>query len=144
MTTRNWNAGKCRTANGRSAIILDTNDLPANFQNDEDVLIQIRRPRNIKHHRLYWATLNEVVAATDEWVSADMLHRWVKYKLGYFEPMVVGSRTIISWKSTDFASMDAGEFRKFYDLALSAIADSTGIDMHDLQHHLKTINQSEA
>ena len=101
---------------------------------DEDVLVQIRRPRNIKHHRLYWALINEVAESTGRWPSAEALHRWVKWKLEMYRPVAVKNELVVlEWESTDFASMGQDEFRTFFERAINTIAEETGIDPEALR-----------
>ena len=97
------------------------------------VLVQVRKARNIRHHRLYWALLRAVVEATDQWAAPDELHRWIKLELGHYVPHVQPEGTVLcELLPTDFAKMDQFEFGDFYGRALAAIALSTGIDAEAL------------
>ena len=96
-------------------------------------LVRIRKPRNVRHHRLYWSMLRSVVEATERWATATELHRWIKYELGYFTiTEIYHGEFVIEWDSTDFTAMDQSDFKEFFDHATSAIALETGIDPDDL------------
>ena len=100
-----------------------------------DILVQIRQPRNVKHHRMYWSVLAAVVDATDRWPSSKALHRWLKWRLQMYQPVAVQKELVVlEWESTDFASMGQAEFKTFFDKALNAIHAETGIDPDALQH----------
>ena len=92
-------------------------------------LVRIRRPRSLKHHRLYWGMLRGVVEASDGWKTPEALHRWIKYQLGLYKMVEVrDGRVIVEWDSTDFFSMDQIKFEKFFMLAVAEICLKTGID----------------
>lgn len=99
-----------------------------------DVLVQIRQPRNIKHHRMYWAMVGAVVDATDRWPSSESLHRWIKWRLDMYRPVAVHDNLVIlEWDATDFASMGQAEFKGFFDRAMTLIHDETGIEPESLR-----------
>ena len=98
-----------------------------------DILVQIRKARNIKHHRLYWALLHAVVEATNLWSDADELHRWLKIELGHYIPHVQPNGTVLcELMPTNFAAMDQITFGNYYSRAIAAIAIETGIDAEAL------------
>ena len=97
----------------------------------ESFLVRVRKPRNPKHHRLYWGMLKHVVDATGRWPNAEALHKWIKYALDMYETVAVDSKAgkvIIEWQGTDFMSMGQDEFKAFFEQAVGAIALETGID----------------
>ena len=101
------------------------NSPPANA----DVLVQIKQPRNLKHHRKYWGLLRLVVDATGNWPSVDAMHRWLKLELRMFTPTeLVDGRLVLEWDSIAVESMDQREFSAFYERAIAAIIMETGID----------------
>lgn len=116
-----------RLPSGKVLVEVTPDDQP--IPEDKPFVVRVRRPRNPKHHRLYWALLGEVVNATGRWVSPESLHRWLKIELEMYE--IVGmqdGRTMIEFDSTDFVGMDQTKFERFFDLAIAAISMETGID----------------
>ena len=91
--------------------------------------MRVRKARNVEHHRLYWAMLGNVVAATDRWPTTESLHRWIKYQLDMFTVTALkDGLVVVEWESTDFMAMGQDEFHKFFDLAVVEICLETGID----------------
>ena len=100
---------------------------------EKPFLVKVRRPRNLKHHNLYWAMIGAVSDATGLWKTAQALHRWLKMELGMYTVVgVEGDRILIREDSTDFMAMGQDEFRDFFDLAVATISLETGIDPLDL------------
>ena len=98
-----------------------------------EVLVQVRKARNIKHHRLYWALLHATVEATNIWAEAEELHRWLKISLGHYTPHVQPNGTVLcELLPTNFAAMDQTAFGDYYSRALATIAMETGIDAEAL------------
>lgn len=98
------------------------------------VMVEIRQPRNLRHHRKYWALLNKVVTATGRWPTAEACHRWVKWELRMFVPIAQkNGLMVIEWDSTDFNTMSQQKFGEFYERALNCIALETGIDAESLR-----------
>lgn len=118
-----------KTKPNKHIIRLACSDMPSPPKDNERVLVQVRRARNIQHHRLYWGMLRVVVEATGKWASTDALHRWLKYALGLYDRVeIMPGKVIIEWRSTDFSSMAQSEFKCFFDNAVAEIATETGID----------------
>ena len=115
---------------GRAKLLVDPD--PDNGWPDPhtSIMVRIRRPRNPKHHRLYWGMLRQVVDATDQWPTPDALHKWIKYELSMYTMTAVDEEglVVIEWESTDFMSMDQADFREFFDRTVACICIETGID----------------
>lgn len=96
----------------------------------DEVVIRIRKPRNPRHHRLYWALLRAVVEATGlKWPNERLLHNWLLIQTGrYTASEIINGRLTIELDSIDFMAMDQAEFADFYDLAVECIALETGLD----------------
>lgn len=103
----------------------------------EPFLVRVRRSRSAKHHRLYWAMLKNVVDATDNWPTAEAVHKWLKYKLGLYTVIAVEKeKVVIEWDKTDFIAMSQDEFRRFFDKAVAALCIETGIDPVDFDREM--------
>ena len=124
-----------RLPDGRTLIAVEPDSEP--IPEDRPFVVRVRRPRNPKHHRMYWGMLTSVAHATGRWMTAESLHRWLKLELGYYT--IVGlheGKTVVEMTSTDFMGMDQARFQEFFDLVVAAICLETGIDVDDLERHL--------
>lgn len=89
----------------------------------EVVRMKPAKPRNVLHHRKYWALVNLCAKNADGW-TAESLSDYLKVKTGHFTPMtipVAPDVIIRKPKSISFAAMDQMEFEKFYDRALDVM-----------------------
>lgn len=100
---------------------------------DAGVIIDPRRPRNVKHHRKLFALLN---LAVDNWpveTTTEALLGLVKIKTGHTTPIQSAGGTIHHIpRSINFESMGQDEFEPFYDAALKLIAIALGVDPETL------------
>lgn len=103
-----------------------------NVPEDRMFLVKVRRPRSVKHHRLYWGMLRavcEVSEGEDRWKTPVALHRWIKYQLGMYTIVAVDKgKSIVEWDSTDFYSMSQTAFEQFFEKAVKEIIDEIKVD----------------
>lgn len=83
-----------------------------------DVMVSVHVARNPKHHRLFFAVLNEI-AGSGAWpYDAEALLEWVKHRVGHVVVIEAAGRRIIRSKSINFESMPQDKFRAFFDRAI--------------------------
>lgn len=94
---------------------IDSEALEA-FPQGKRLKARITQPRNVQHHRLYWAAIQLVRDNMDDPPPLETLHDAVKVKLGYTRTMTFkdGTQAIIP-ASIAFDKMDQGEFRAYFD-----------------------------
>jgi len=84
-------------------------------------------PRNLAHHRKFFALLNVVYKSCGNWKSVDHMLIELKFRLGMVELVTFANNTLIKVPaSISFAKMDQAEFNKFYDRALVELCDMAG------------------
>lgn len=108
----------------------------------EIVRVTIRRPRNVQHHRKFFALLNAIYPHQDLYPSEETLLAAIKVALGYGESVKLpDGRTIIVPSSISFAKMDQRAFEGFYDRALTLILTKIlpGVDRADLEREVTDI-----
>lgn len=84
---------------------------------------EVKLPRNVKHHRKYFALLNAVFPHQTQWPTLKSFQRQMKKALGHGEWIVSGDgkhKDFIE-ESISFASMDQAEFEQFYERAVEII-----------------------
>lgn len=88
----------------------------------EVVRVKITRPRNVAHHRKFFALLNLVYQNQERYESLEHLLVALKISVGHFETVVMPSGQIIyTPKSIAFHNMDQGQFEQFYNLCIEKI-----------------------
>lgn len=92
------------------------------------VRCEIAAPRNIQHHRKFFALLNTVWAATGDWVSVDDLLIELKFNLGITRELVIRKtgEVVKIVGSISFASMDQAAFDAFYESAIQELCFMAG------------------
>lgn len=98
----------------------------------------ITRPRNIGHHRKFFALLRLVVnnlpEELDIYNNTTLLLDEIKFQLGHFElRQNIDGNPYYIVKSINFGSMDQTEFNEFYSKTIDVI----------LKHFLKGNNKEE-
>ncbi len=96
---------------------------------EQGVLIDPRRPRNINHHRKFFALLRLAVENWPVEITQEALLGLIKIKIGHANPVQSADGTIhYIPRSINFESLDQQEFEPFYDSALKLIATALGVD----------------
>lgn len=108
--------------------------------NDAIVKVAVKRARNPRHHRLYWALLSLLYENQSRYATVEELSDAIKCAVGHCT-VIAGTdgREIRIPKSISFAKMDQDEFRRFFDrvvdLAVTRILP--GIDEADLRREIE-------
>ena len=120
-----------------------TDDAMKAIKNGAEVIVTVNRPRNPKHHRLFWAMLNKVVEQLDEnqrllYPTPESLLAGVKIALGYYDMVrSLDGMPLPVLKSTNFESMSQDEFRRFFNQAMDLILDRLlPVDEEDLRREI--------
>jgi hypothetical protein len=94
----------------------------------EVIQCELNKPRNLAHHRKFWALLNVFWAAAGEWSSAYAVLIELKVRLGHVQKVVIRETgEIVSVpRSISFASMDQMAFEEFYERSLIELCKMGG------------------
>lgn len=110
----------------------------------EMVEIELRRPRNIKHHRKYWALVTLVWEQLDhdKWPTAEELHEAIKIRVGLRKRIQLprGEVGYIAG-SIAFHRMSEDEFEAFYGRVCDLIAKAVlpGISTDELKAEVEQL-----
>ena len=111
-----------KTNAGFAAADERTEQLLKTFGAGEVIAAQIRRPRNIKHHRKFFALLNAIFQNQEKYLSVEAMRFALIIASGYAEEVQLeGDKVAMRPRSLNFASMDQTEFEAFYEAALQAV-----------------------
>lgn len=96
------------------------------------VRVELSTPRNIAHHRKFFALLNLVWASAGDWPSLEDLLIELKVRLGLFREITIRDtgEVVKIPGSISFAKMDQLKFEEFYERALKELCSMAG----DIDH----------
>jgi hypothetical protein len=103
------------------------------------VKVKITRPRNIQHHRLFFAMCNLVANNTDAVRDTDELVFRLKIATGHCRELMRDDGTVLyEPQSISFASMSQDEFNDFYKKCVDIICTRLipGMEREDLQNEV--------
>lgn len=89
--------------------------LVENLEIGQTLTFSYRMPRSPKHHRLFFAKLQSLLARTEAFTDLDKLRYWLVMGAGYadFVPGLDGKPNAIP-RSIDFDSMDEADFSELH------------------------------
>ncbi len=98
----------------------------------EEYEVSIRRPRNVKFHRLFFALLNLGHQNTQMDLPFETYRRWAVMKAGFVKIYSTPKGQLFEPESIAFANMDEDRFKQVYDRVLDVIVDDIGTDREDV------------
>jgi len=107
-----------------------------------DVQVEIKRPRNIKHHRKFFALMQLVYQNQEHYDSIDHLVAALKTAVGHCDLVPGKGGVMIALpKSIAFHSMDQTAFDEFYDRCIDIIAKHflPGVDSDALRAEVEEL-----
>jgi hypothetical protein len=100
------------------------------------VQVEVKQPRNINHHRLYFALVDVVFDNQERYETRDQLHNALKLATGIYDLLELpnGAQYKIP-RSIAFHKMNQAEFSAFYDRVCDVIAKHflPGVTSDDLK-----------
>ncbi len=116
--------GRLSPADPYVAEVLDT------YRNGDKLTVTLNQKRSLPLLKKYWVVLRDVVEnAKTPWESANEASDALKLALGVTDiSKTIKGQWFIRPGSISFASMDEGEFRPFFEKAMAALSEVTGID----------------
>jgi len=94
------------------------------------VAAEVRRPRNVKFHRMFFGLLNVVWQTCGDWQSVDDLLVELKFRVGHVDRQRVVDRKsgevladIVLPRSIAFANLGEDEFHEFYERCVRVICE---------------------
>jgi len=103
---------------------------------DALVTIEVKRPRNGKHHRLYWALIGVVFQNQERYETPELIHSALKLATGHYDLVKSPSgKEYRIPKSTSFEAMDQSAFSAYYERVCDVIARDflPGVSVDDIK-----------
>lgn len=111
---------------GRSLVPVDQEglDLLERIHNERDVLVDVKQPRSIRHHRLFFALLKFMVEHTPYFETIEQAKTAIKIATGEVDTYIdERGKTFFILRSISWGSMDQTRFSAFWDRAIFVITD---------------------
>ena len=102
------------------------------------VKAKISRPRNLQHHRLFFALMQTIFANQERYQSLDHLVAAFKLAIGHVDVIRTKRGDVEIPKSIAFSNMDQDEFRKFFDRAVDFVLAEVvpGLNREELEREV--------
>lgn len=100
---------------------------------NEMIECDIKKKRNIKFHRKFFALLNMVYQNQEHYTNIDHLRCDLTVSAGFYEKRIsFYGEEIVHPKSISFSKMDEHEFNEFYSAVLDEIVKHFNFDKQDI------------
>lgn len=110
------------------------------LEKDKEFLVEIKRPRNLKHHKKLMALLNCYLHNQEKYSNVDEVLTALKYEMGLFTHHKLRNGCVVTQvKSISFSSMDQTEFEKFYETAIKILAADLGVGVEDFAGNIEVV-----
>lgn len=95
------------------------------IKHGETFLVEIKRARNPKQHRLYWSLCNIVADNSRYYQNAEQVSLALKVATGHVVPMINPSdgKTYLVPKSIAFHAMAQDEFNQFFERCIQLVVE---------------------
>ena len=103
------------------------------------VRAEIKRPRNLAHHKKWWSLVSLIYQNQTHYQSPEELDDAIKVYIGHCSVMVLKDGTEVRVpKSIAFSAMDQTAFEEFYERALNMICEKIipRLNQEDLKREL--------
>lgn len=91
-------------------------------------------PRNIQHHKKFFAILKTVVDNCNDFPNTEVLLSYLKIKCGHAYIVKTKKEVYQFPKSINFNKMNQATFDTFYDRALHILSEYLGVSIDDLEN----------
>lgn len=106
------------------------------------VYVEVKQPRNGKHHRLYWSLCSRIGDAIG--VESETVSDVLKIRTGHCTNVQTKRGILQLPKSISFAAMDQTEFREFFEKAVTVIVSEWGIARSDVLDCVKDLLEEKS
>lgn len=108
----------------------------ATLETGEVYEFQVRKFRNYKFHRKFFAMLNIVYDNQEQYHNFDHFRKVITMKAGYFDEVVTEKGVVFLPKSIAFDKMDQSDFEKLYDKVLDECIKIVPVSKEEIQKEL--------
>jgi len=100
----------------------------------EEYLAEIRKPRNIKFHKKFFALIELCFQNQEVYNNREHMRKQLTMSAGYYDTFVNHKgNTCYEPKSVAFSKMDEAEFSEFYERFCDTVSEFIGVTNKDIQ-----------
>lgn len=99
----------------------DATDELAKLKHGQEVRVEIKRMRNPRQHRIYWALISLIFDHQSRYATRDQLHQAIKVAVGYYDEIEGKHGRIAIPKSISFGNMPQAAFEEFFDAVVRLV-----------------------
>lgn len=89
----------------------------------QDYRIEVKRMRNPRQHRLYWALIRTVYEHQSRYATQEQLHNALKVAAGYCDELEGRNGTVYIPKSISFGNMSQDAFEEFFSSVVRIVTE---------------------
>lgn len=114
-----------RTVSGLSADDDAATSVLRKIKVGDVVRVEVRRPRNLRAHRRFFALVNLVYTNSEKFPSPDVARRVLTCRAGHALPYIIEStgEVLLIPESISFANMDQDEFDAFWQRVVKVVCE---------------------
>lgn len=131
-----------RSGNSLKAFGSESDSVLARVPFGKVVYVEVKQPRNGKHHRLYWTLCQRIADAIGS--EAETVSDVLKIRTGHCNNVQTKRGVLQLPKSISFAAMDQTKFSEFFEQCLTVIYGEWGIARPDILEVMKDLLHQEA
>ena len=116
----------------------DAEALLAKLKQDKLVMVEVKRSRNLFHHRKFFALMQLVYENQTAYATVDDIVMAFKFAVSHTRKIKTGRGVIEIPLSISFAAMDQTEFEAFYNRAMDFLVTEVlpGVNSADLEREV--------
>jgi hypothetical protein len=115
-----------------------TEDYIKSLPHGEIFKAKISRPRNVDHHRKFFALLDIAFNNQERYKNPEHLRKVYTLKAGFYEVVETDKGDVYLPDSISFAKMDQDEFQDFYNKFLDVVVKELGSDKELIENEVKS------
>jgi len=87
------------------------------------VRVELKRVRNPRQHRLYWALVHLVFQHQSRYATQEQLHNAIKVRVGYYDELETPTGVVCIPKSISFGNMPQQAFEEFFGAVVRLVCE---------------------
>jgi len=101
---------------------------------DGEIIADLRKNRNVKNHRRFFAFIKMSFDMQDTFDSMEVWRKYITMKAGFFDEVINGEGKVLYWpQSISWDELDEIKFKDLFNKVVDAFLKYYGQDLDDMQ-----------